>query len=334
MNRTELLEKLQPIMGTQVRTIEHNPRTRFVITPEQVVIRPGGGARSMEVSKEGTERLLRFAGLAPTVAGNLQPATLSTATTELMAHRERYTVVMKEGQVVDITPPTTFHPTNTERVLTTIEAAIPGVEYNRVIFPNPSAVSLEVIGERRQPVSRGDLIQAGMHIVFSPLGNIKPIVQGFVLRLACTNGQTYNDYLREFGWGAGSGGNGDGGGFWSWLRKSAREAYGSIDAITTRYQEMINQAIPEGERAALLEAMIKEAGINPEVANAIRAMALETPPQNHYDMVNLLTYANSHLLTEPRQIIRARQAAADFTQADSHARICPVCRQARGARNN
>ncbi len=332
MNRVELMEKLEPVMRTQTRTIEHNPRTRFVITPEQVVIRPGGGGRSMEVTRQGTERLFKFAGLTNTLAEDLLPATVSQVTTELMARKERYTVVVKDGQVVDVTAPTTFHNTNPERVLTTIEAAIPGVEYNRVLFPNPSAVNLEVVGERRQPVGRGDLIQAGMSLVFSPIGNIKPIVQSYVLRLACTNGATHNDVLREFSWGQGGSGNGDG--FWNWLRQSAKDAYGAMDGIVRRYQELVSQAIPEGERAALLEAMIRQAGISGEAAQAIRAMALETPPQNHYDMMNLLTYATSHLLADPRQVMRARQSVAEFVQADAHDRICPVCRQARHGRNN
>jgi hypothetical protein len=323
LNRTEVLERIEPITSTQVRTMEANPKTRIMVTPEMVVLRPGGGQHHLEMTTEGAKSMAKFVGIPENMAGKLSPATFGQVATELLGRQHRYSVMVRDRAIVGFHKPTEFRALSPDRVLKAIEAGIKGIEYHRVLMLNNFVISLELIGERREPVIAGDLVQAGAQVTFSPIGTVDPLVQSYALRLVCTNGVTSNTVLREFHYGGGGGGEGDD--IWQWFRRSSREAYNSLHRIVTRYRRMMDEAIPADQRAMVLEAMLREAKISGDDANAIRAMAIENPPQNSYDMMNLLSNATSHILEDPRRVRRAQDAVANYTSEDQHARVCPVC---------
>jgi len=327
MNRTEVLERMEPILNTQVRTMEHNPRTRVIVTPDMVTLRPGGGQHHLEMTTGGVQSLATFVGLPFNLAAKLRPETFGTVATELLGRKNRYSLMIKEGAVTAVAKPTEFHSLNPTRVLTAIEGGIKGIEYHRLLILDNFVASLELIGERREPVVRGDLIQAGAQVTFSPIGTVDPIVQSYALRLVCTNGATSNTILREFHYSGGGGGEGDD--IWQWFRSSARDAYNSLSRIVERYRRMMDEQIPADQRAMMLEAMLREAKITGEDANAIRALAIENPPQTSYDLMNLLTNATSHLIEDPRRVRRAQNTVASYTSETEHARVCPVCHSRR-----
>ena len=326
MNKVEVLERMEPILNTQVRTMEHNPRTRVMVTPEMVTLRPGGGQRHLEMTTGGVQSLANFVGLPWNLAAKLRPETFGTVATELLGRQNRYALMIKEGAITAVAKPTEFCSLNPNRVLTAIEGGIRGIEYHRVLLLDNFVVSLELIGERREPVVAGDLMQAGAQVSFSPIGTVDPIVQSYALRLVCTNGMTNNTVLREFHYG---GGGGDGDDIWQWFRRSSREAYNSLNRIVERYRRMMDEQIPADQRALMLEAMLREAKISGEDGNAIRAMAIENPPETSYDLMNLLTNATSHLLEDPRRVRTAQNAVASYTSETEHARVCPVCHSRR-----
>ena len=321
MNRTEVLERMEPILGTQVRTMEHNPKTRVVVTPDMVTLRPGGGQHHLEMTTKGVQSLANFVGLPWNLAAKLRPETFGTVATELLGRQHRYSVMIKDSAITAVAKPREFHSLNPARVLTAIEGGIKGIEYHRLLLLDNFVVCLELIGERREPVVSGDLIQAGAHVSFSPIVTVDPIVQSYALRLTCTNGATHNTVLREFHYGGG----GEGDDIWQWFRRSSREAYNSLIRIVERYRRMMDEQIPADQRAMMLEAMLREAKISGDEANAIRAMAIENPPETSYDMMNLLTNATSHLLEDPRRVRRAQETVASYTSETEHARVCPVC---------
>ena len=322
MNRVEVLERMEPILNTQVRTMEHNPRTRVVVTPDMVTLRPGSGQHHLEMTKGGVQSMANFVGLPWNLAAKLHPNTFGAVATELLARKQRYALMIKEGAVTAMGKPTEYRSLSPARVLSAIEGGIKGIEYHRVLILENFVVCLELIGERREPVVRGDLIQAGAQVSFSPIGTVDPIVQSYALRLVCTNGMTSNTILREFHYG-GDGGEGDD--IWQWFRRSSKEAYDSLDRIVARYRQMADEQIPADQRAMMLEAMLRDAKITGSDANAIRAMAIENPPQTSYDMMNLLSNATSHLLEDAMRVRRAQNTVASFTSEEEHARLCPVC---------
>jgi len=291
-----------------------------------VTLKPGGGQRHVEFREEGVKSLASFVGLPWNIVAKLHPDTFGDAATQLLRRKERYSLMVKEGTVTEVATPSDLKGLNPTRVLAAIEGGIRGLEYHRVLILKNQSVCLELIGERREPVIAGDLIQAGAQVTFSPLGTIQPKVSSYALRLMCTNGMRSNTVLREFTYG---GGGGDGDDIWQWFRESAKEAYNSLARIVERYREMSNELIPPEQRAAILEAMLKEAKISGADASAVRALAIESPPQNSYDMLNLLTHATSHLLQSSTAIVNAQEAAATYASASTHARMCPMCHATR-----
>jgi hypothetical protein len=88
---------------------------------------------------------------------------------------------------------------------------------------------------------------------------------------------------------------------------------------------MTGERIPAEQRAGVLEQLLREAGITGKDAEAVRAQAIQNPPHNSYDMMNLITWASSHILQEPIRIHRALRAGASFSDESEHASVCPLC---------
>ncbi len=326
MERAEVLERIAPMMNTQVREIEHNPQTRVVVTPDMVTFRPGRGQHHLEMTEGGVQSMANFINLPATLAAQLRPETFSQVSTELLGRKSRYALVVKAGAVTGVTKRGAVRTLNPERVVKIVGDAVRGLEFHRVLILDDFVVSLEVVGERRQAVNRGDLIQAGANITFSPLGTVNPVIQSYALRLICTNGMTSNTIMREFTYGRGGGGSGgEGDDIWQWFRESTRVAYQALDRLVTLYRRMADEQIAPADRAMMLQALLREGRVTGREAEAIRAMALENPPENSYDMMNLLTAATSHVIENPTRVRRAQLAAARYASTNEHARVCPVC---------
>jgi len=324
VNRTEVLERLESLNNLQVRNIDHNPGTRVRVAGSRVEIRPSQHARAIPISPEGgVESMAKFAGLPADVAQRISPQTFGAVATEMLAYKKDYGLVIEDGQVVDFGKPRQER-IDPQRVVSTIEKAIGNdVDFHKLrMLPNHVA-NLEVVGVEEKPVVRGDLVRAGAAVTFSPIGGIQPSVEAYVLRLICTNGVTSNTVLREFKFG------GEGDSIWQWFRHSVRDAYRAVGPIVDQFQKMGYEAIAPEDRPLLLEGLIKSSRLPAEAAEAVRALALQEPPQNSYQMANLLTYASSHLLEDPVNVRRTQRAAAAYMAETEHRRICPTCHRQR-----
>ncbi len=321
MNRTEVLEKLAPICQTTVRPVEHSPRTRVIVEPGQVMIRPGRGDQLVPVSNQGVKALAKFVGLPHGVAQELSPDLFARVSTELLGRKECYNLLLDGEEVQNFTEYRRVKNLPVERVLTAIERAVPRCDYHRVsVLPN-SVASIEIVGTQQQAVRRGDMVRAGAMVTFSPINLVLPSVQSYVLRLVCTNGATSKTVLTQFT------GGGEGDDIWQWFRQSVAAACQSVGNIVERYRGMIQERIPADQRAATLDELLRQAGITGKEAEAVRARAIQEPPRNAYDMMNLITWASSHVIRSPERIQRALNAGATFTSESQHATICPLCRR-------
>lgn len=323
MNREQVLEVIRPLTGIQVRQAE-NPTVR--LEAERVFVRPAQHAQLLECAPHGMTALLQRAVIPETLAKRLSPQTFALVATEAL--RGQHSLMIREGQVVDFTQPNQGRQVEPERVLTTIERAMPQVDFHRVLTLPSHTVQIETVGVQERPVRKGDLVRAGALVRFSPIGVTLPMVQSYALRLVCTNGATSLNVGHEFTFG-GNGSNGGSGGLWEWLRDSLREAYGSLGQIVEQWKQMIRERIRAEERPYAVEGLLQSAGIRGEQASAVRTEALAHPPQTAYDLLNLVTWASTHVLEDPRAIVRAQRAAAHFGSEERHAHVCPVCRRAR-----
>lgn len=330
MKANEVLDHLQDVRSVTAKVVDREPATKIMVTPDMVTMRPGKGKRLMEVEKEGVKDLFQFLHIPPDMVSKINPTTCGQVANDLLGQKERFELLLKDGKIIGFRAPHAGHSMNPERVLESIEKVVQKPDYHKVSIDGQN-VNLEIVGIDKAAVTRGDVVRAGAMIKFSPLGITNPSVQSFVLRLVCTNGMTSSTVLREYSFGGGGrGGDDKKDGLWSWFRKGLKEAYGSYSKVVERYQQMIQDEIPEAERAMMLEAMIKEAGLRDQAAATVRTMAIDTPIRNSYDILNLITYATSHILEDPKQINRARRATEAFQDSDSHALFCPVCRKGRG----
>lgn len=327
MKRDEVLQALAKVSDIKVKDIHHQPTTRIEVTPDMVVLRPGGGGRTLEMTEEGAKSMATFAGIPTNLIHKISPRTFSTVATELLDRQERYSVLTKDGAIVAFDKPRGHRVLTPERVLQTIEQTIPVFNYQRVTVVDPANVALEVVAKTEKAVVRGDLVRAGALITFSPVGTISPSVQSYVSRLVCTNGAISRDYLDEYRYSGGGGGEGDD--IYQWFRQAVRQAVGKLEIIVERWQNMRQEKIDPRDRATLLEGLIKEARLPDEAANAVRALALQDPPRNSYQMMNLITYASSHLLADPRQVRHAQKTAATYDDPATHIKVCPVCQRNR-----
>jgi hypothetical protein len=320
MDRTAVLEKLEPISHVRTRPVEHTARTRVLVQPGQVVIRPGSGGHLVPISEEGVKAMTNFVGIPRAVSQQLSPDLFGKVVTELLSRKERYNLLLEDDQVRNFGDYRGIRNLPVDRVLTAIEHGMPQCDYHRVSVLGDHSAMLEVIGPKQEAVRRGDLMHAGALVKFSPINTIKPLVQSYVLRMVCTNGMTSKTVLAEF-----TGGHGEGDDVWQFFRQSVRSAYQAIGNIVSRYQNMIRERVPADQRAGMLEELLRQAGITGKEAEAVRAQAIQQPPRNTYDMLNLVTWASSHIIKTPERIQRAMNASATFVSESEHASVCPLC---------
>lgn len=321
MNREQVMELLAPVAGVTIRDVEHGNRGRVMVGTETMALRPGQG-RTYEVDTEAIPAVVGFAGVPTSLTKLISSDTLGRVLTECMRQRERYGLVLQDNRVVGITKYRERIPVPLERLLNTVEHAVPQTEFQRALTLPEHVVSLETVGIQEQAVRPGDLVRAGTRIVFSPIGTVLPTVQSYALRLECTNGATTNDVVRSYGYGEGDN-------LWQWFRHSIRRAYNAIGPIIARWQRMIEENIPPADRAMVIEGLIKQAKLGKQEADTVRSIALQDPPENAYDALNLITYATSHVVEDPVRIMRAQRVAAEYDAETTHRRICPVCRRER-----
>ena len=320
MDRTAVLEKLEPISHIATRPVTHTSRTRVLVQPGQVVIRPGSGGQLVPVSEDGVRAMTNFVGLPRSVSQNLSPDLFGKVVTELLGRKERYNLLLDDGEVRNFGDYHGIRNLPVDRVLSTIEQGIPHCDYHRVSILSNHSIMLEILGTKQEAVRRGDLVRAGAMVSFSPINTIKPLVQSYVLRLSCTNGVTSKTVLANF-----TGGGGEGDDVWQWFRQSVRAAYQSMGNVVNRYRNMIKERVPADQRAGMLEGLLRQAGITGSEAEAVRAQAIQEPPRNTYDMMNLVTWASSHVIRSPEKIQRALNASATFVSESEHASVCPLC---------
>ncbi|MDD5510660.1 MAG: hypothetical protein PHI12_07620 [Dehalococcoidales bacterium] len=327
MKRETVLKTIEPLVEGKIRDVKDSSGTRILVTPDMVQLRPGRGSPAIDVADKRS--LMEFAGLPLGLAGKLSPETFSKALSELLQGHGSYSMVVKDDKITSLVPFGTRRTVEPDHLLDLLEKTIPVEEYMRVMI-DKQTVSLEVAGTETAPViapdgthiPRGDLVKAGVLLRFSPMGITRPFVQSYAVRLVCTNGLTSNTVLSEF-----TGGGGEGDSVWQFFRQSIRRAYNSFDKVVSGWKKLVDEKVPPEERARMLEALIKDSGITGSVAEAIRARAIEQPPENAWDMQNLITYATSHLIERgnTRQIMKALKVVADFGDEATHRLTCPLC---------
>ena len=324
------MEKLEPLTKTTVKEVDHGPNTRVLFglpvreEEPEVMLRPGGGGRSLTVAGPGLTAMARFAGFPAKLPTVLTPDTMGKVATELLGAKKQYNAIIRDGVVVDFVHHA-HRPVNTNRLLILMEKVMGETEFQRVLIMGQHRAVIDASGPKEDAVVVGDLVRAGVSVNYDHYGAVEPNVEAFVWRLACLNGATSPISISDFHYGGGNGG-GDGSDIYDWFRESMRKAFRAFKGIVDRYHQLASEGLDPHDRAQLLEALIKNSGIRDEkLIAAIRARAIEDPPTTAWGMYNIMTWANTHLLEEPRQVLKARHAYHEFSDELTHSKLCPTC---------
>ena len=267
----------------------------------------------------------------------MAPETVANVATEALLSGGEHSLLLDENGVVDIADVGKFRHLPAERVLGNIERGMGETEYSRVLTLPNQTVQLETMGVEETPVVAGDLMRAGVTVRFSTTGLSMPVVASSAMRLICTNGMTSTENLREFSYTGSGDGNGNGTGpIWEWLRRSVRDAYRGVAPLIERFREMQNTPVSAAERVQMVAALIKNARLPKDAADAVLARALERPPETVWDVFNLGTWATSHAVPDSngQAVVRAQRALSVFAHEDAHDRMCPTCRRGGPAHNH
>ncbi len=255
---------------------------------------------------------------------DLSTGTFQRAATELLGKHGRFTVLTKDGVGVDVIGGKHHFAVDPDRALRTMERV--GVsDFHRVYLQNDRSAVVQAVGDRIEQVTRakGDRVQAGATVIFSPIGIVQPAVQSFSRVVVCSNGMTMEEIEETFAFN--SGGRNNDGGFWDWLQANLRKAVDSIPVQTQHFREMAEHKIAAKDRASALDGMIREAHLPDEVAEAVRGHALAAPPESAWELMNLITWGTSHATNDYAVVRRAHRAMSHFAHNVSIHKRCPLC---------
>lgn len=319
MNRADVEEQLAPLAELQATKV-YEGELSVELGQNGVELSGGAFGRSgTPLTEAGFESLLKLSGFPQRLLKGLHVTTAAHALTELL-EQKNFTAVHTNDEIVDLVSTSRAANISIPGVLDTIDRVIPEADYRVVRILPHFGVQLEVSGAQEQAVVPGDLVRGGILTRFSPIGFIDPMVQPRVERLVCTNGATSFEVLREFHLG-----NDDIADFDHWLASSLTDAYGSFTHIVDQWRELTQHTIDPTQRALVLTGLLKKARVPARIADIVYAEAIERTPETAYDMLQLLTWATSHVIEDPERVIRAQAAAANFAEESSHARHCPTC---------
>lgn len=325
MNRQEVLDAIAPALRLRVTEADHR-NARIIIDQGEPAIRPGARRPALAFAETGMKALLRHTRLGEGTR-DLDEKTFSLAATQLLGKKE-FALMVQDNKVVDLVPPGEYRTLNPERVLDNIERGVgEGVEYHRALIPAAQIVQLEVLGIEQKAVVVGDIVRAGATVTFSTLGTPLPIVNAYAQRLWCTNGAISTQSIGEFKY---AGGGGEGDSIWQWFRESTRRAVASLGMLTEEWRKLAEASITPEERAMAIEQLIKSMRLNGEEAAAVRNQAMQSPPENQWDVFNLGSHLTSHVIERHDRIVGARTRLATFSR-EYRPHYCVTCGHAHGA---
>jgi hypothetical protein len=327
VKKEEVLSQIATISDVTPKVVDSaNPRVTFIGDGAQLALKPSTGARSIPLSVEGSKNLIALVGMTNKMRTDLSGGTFQKAASELLAKHGRFTVLTKDGIGVDVLGGKHHYPVEPERALRSIESA--GMNFHRVYTKHDRSVVIQTLGDRIEQVTRtkGDRVQAGAAVIFSPIGTVIPAVQSFSMVIACTNGLTMEEVSESFKFSDG-GGSSNPNGFWDWFRKNLRKAMDSIGIQTQHFRELQAHRIAPNDRPGALEGVLQQAHLPDDLEDLVRARALAHPPENAWEMLNLITYATSHATTDYDIVRRSNKAMSTFAHNVAVHKVCPLCHE-------
>ena len=326
MQSTEVLDVLGSVGDIEVKTVSDDAAIVFSHDGTMTVL-DSGSVWGLE--KDSRKSLLKHLGVTDGLVKKLSRPTAANVLTELYRRGGEACALVSNGDILSFAPKGRYRQVPITGVVEAIQEALPsGVDFHRVhLFPNFD-ISLEVTGPDEVPVRQDDLIRAGVKVTFSPIGFTDPVVQTYVLRLACTNGATSTTVIEDYSLGIDSDPSNEN--VYDWLIETSKQAYEGLPVVAAQWQALSEDRIRPSDRALLIGGLAREAKVRGDAADALWAKATEEPPETAYDVLNLMTWLSSHVVNDPILVARIQRASANFVAENTHSKFCPTCQRAGG----
>ena len=321
MNLVELLTELSTVTELSMQKLDEMAEVELTGTGE-LFLKDGG--LPWPVTWEARKQLLKLIGVSNGLLVKLDKNTASQVLTELYRRQGGLTGLVSKEELVGFAEQGRYRPVVVEKMLDAVNQSLGEVEYHRaLVLPNYD-VRLEILGQDEHAVLEGDQVRAGIALQFNPVGLTHPAIQTFALRQVCVNGMTATTVLEQYTLDTGYGEDPQ---VYGWARDTAKLAYDGLPEVVSQWQTLAGDSITQEDRALLLTALATRAKLRGKDAAALWARATEEPPQTAYDVLNLMTWVTSHVMSDPSRIIRAQQVSANFVAEELHQKQCPTCQR-------
>ena len=324
MDKGELMSVLEPVVGLSMADVS-NEASIVDMASGELMVRANGSEHL--VVDRARKRLLSHIKVSGSLVDRLHVNTASNLLTELYQDGDGMSVLVNsDGVMLDFVDQKGYKSVGIPDMLEAVEEVLGSdVEFNRAfVLPNYD-VRLEIVGAEEVAVNAGDLIRAGVCIQFSPVGITNPTIQTFGVRLVCTNGMIGTTVFDNYELGLDFTGSNDD--MFNWIKSTTDEAYSSIHQTAAQLRVLSEQPVSATDRPQLIASLANQARLRGRDASALWAQATEYPPETAYDVLNLMTWLSSHVLEDPKRVIRAQDASAGFVDQVYHRRFCPTCQR-------
>lgn len=260
-------------------------------------------------------------GIASKYLECLRKETLENVVQDLWPSRGFMALSDGKNNVMALADKANFHKVNPEQILSEVEQFTKDYSVQRALLMPNFSVTMEVVATEQKPVAKGDLVRGGIMAEFSPVGTINPRVWAYTSRLACTNGAIATDVIHTFSYS----GNGNDEEFAGWLKDAVAKALKGFDSILVQYKAMAGSAINSEQRANILNYLLHETELGRAANRAVRAKAINEPPENMWDMFNLVSWATTHVIEDPDRIFGSMLRIGNMAGEHEMHGICPFC---------
>ncbi len=321
MDRLQVEAYLEPLLSQHASVTE---KFDVRVSPDYTMIVGADIPKTgMVLTKDARDRIFSLAGISKKTVGRLSMNTANNALTELLRQEGDLMLLHDNQYIQDILPVQRLRPVDSKSMLDTLQETIPDHAFHRVMRIGQHSIQIESVGSHvveDDIGKKGSLVQAGVVTRFSPLGLDAPEVQNFVVRLVCVNGMTSTEFFNKYTTGPLAE-------VIPWYQQSLIRAYAGMDGLLGKWNNLAEEHLTTAERVLLLNGLLKAARVSHAETEIIHNEAMQNPPETSYEVLQLITWAASHVIEEPLAILRAQEAASSFVDAQQHAMWCPTCKR-------
>ena len=323
MKRDQLMDVLEPLANLKVQTV--SGEASLELTPNGSLWLSDDN-NDWSLDDHSRKALLKQIGVSDSLLKKLNNVTATQVATELYRRQGDVSALTADDYIVGFTTYGRYKQLPLNEVFDNVEQSLgTDIDYNRaMVLPNKD-IRVEIAGQDEQAVDVGDLVRSGVILQFNPMGLTDPTIQTYGLRLSCVNGMTSTKVIEQYALGLDDDVTNED--VMTWIRNTSSDAYGAFPQVVKQWRTLLEEEIPSEDRPLLIGGIVQDAGLRGDLASALWAKATEEPPQTAYDVLNLMTWLSSHVIEDPKKVVRLQQVSANFADEVFHNKSCPTCKR-------